>query len=290
MGSSTEFENVPNFRDVGKTINDFLGERRIREGVFYRSARPDDATFADRDQIKDGLGIKTIIDLRTKTEHINRAKKREQQANDPSFVKLNAALAESIYISGIDYHEIKITGRPLEWFWLSLLGWWDFMRFLFLFLSGYRMEAVRVIGTKVMLPRGLVGLGLDTIDNSPLEIRETLALYTNRAALPSVVHCTQGKDRTGLVCALVLMILSVPVPAIEHDYGLTDEALLAEREERIAETRQIGLTEEWVSTAKDMIVRIEQHLNDKYGGLDKYLDGVGFGAGDRAMVRETLLY
>ncbi|KAH7008034.1 protein-tyrosine phosphatase-like protein [Ilyonectria destructans] len=290
MGSSIDMENVPNFRDVGKTVNEFLGVRRVREGVFYRSARPDDATLADRDHIKDELRIKTVIDLRTKTEHINQAKKREEQANTPSLVKLNAALAEPVYIPGIDYQEIKITGRPLERFWLSQLGWWDFLRLLFLFLCGYRMEAVRIIGTKVMLPRGLVGLGRDTLDNSPLEIRETLSLYTNMAALPSVVHCTQGKDRTGLVCALVLMILGVPIPAIEYDYGLTDAALLEGRDERIAEVRQIGLTEEWVSTAPGMIVGIEQHLKTRYGGLDSYLDSIGFGAGDRAMVRETLLY
>lgn len=86
------------------------------------------------------------------------------------------------------------------------------------------------------------------------------------------------------------MILDVPVPAIEYDYGLTDAALLEGREERIAEVRQIGLTEEWVSTAPGMIVGIEQHLKTRYGGLDGYLDSIGFGAGDRAMVRETLLY
>lgn len=59
------------------------------------------------------------------------------------------------------------------------------------------MDAIKIMGTKVMLPRGLVGLGLDTMDKATVEIRETLALYADAAALPSVVHCTQGKDRTG---------------------------------------------------------------------------------------------
>ncbi|KPM41673.1 hypothetical protein AK830_g4903 [Neonectria ditissima] len=251
MASSIDFENVLNFRDVGKTVNEFLGVR---------------------------------------TEHINKAEKRETQAGIPALVKENAALVEPMYIPGLDYQEIKITGRPLEKFWLSQLGWWEFTRFLFLFLFGYRMQAIRIIGTQVMVPRGLVGLGLDTLDNSGVEIRETLSFYANKTALPSVVHCTQGKDRTGLVCALVLMILGVPVPAIEYDYGLTDAALIPEREQRLIETSQIGLTEEWVSTAKDMIVRIEQHLKDKYGGLDNYLDSIGFTASDRTLVREALLY
>lgn len=86
------------------------------------------------------------------------------------------------------------------------------------------------------------------------------------------------------------MILDVPVSAIEHDYALTDEALIPDREERLAEIRQIGLTDEWADTAKDMIVRVKQHLDENYGGLDVYLDGIGFGADDRARVRDALLY
>ncbi|KAM5377456.1 hypothetical protein ACJZ2D_004995 [Fusarium nematophilum] len=286
MSSSVGLENVLNFRDVGKTVNDFLGVRRVREGIFYRSARLDDATPLDRKLIRDGLGIKTVIDLRTKTEHLTQARKRQEQSHIPALVKSNAAWAEPLHIPGLDYREIRITGRPLELFLLSQLS----CRFLFLFLFGYRMEAISILGQQVMLPRGLVGLGLDTIDQSTKEIRETLALYTTPSSIPCVVHCTQGKDRTGLVCALVLMILDVPISAIEHDYGLSDDALIPEREERLVEIRQIGLTDDWADTAADMIVRIKQHLDDRYGGLDAYLDSIGFGAGDRARVREALLY
>ncbi|CAM1508490.1 Fc.00g053380.m01.CDS01 [Cosmosporella sp. VM-42] len=284
MSSSGSLENVLNFRDVGKTVNEFLGQRRVREGLLYRSARLDDATLDDRAFIKDDIGIKTVIDLRTKTEHLTQAKKRDAQSKIPALLKSNAALAEPLQIEGLDYHEIKITGRPFEMFMLGQLSWWNLLHFLFLFICGYRMQAISVIGREVMIPRGLVGLGLDTLDQSTVEIRETLSLYADAAALPSVVHCTQGKDRT------VLLILGVPIPAIEHDYSLTDEALIPEREERLVEIHEIGLTDEWADTAKDFVVRVEQHLNERYGGLDKYLDEIGFGGEARVKVRETLLY
>ena len=70
-------------------------------------------------------------------------------------------------------------------------------KFLILFTFGYRMQALGILGREVMLPRGLVGLGLATMDLSGAEIRETLLLYTSASPLPSVVHCTHGKDRTG---------------------------------------------------------------------------------------------
>ncbi|KAG6012954.1 hypothetical protein E4U54_007200 [Claviceps lovelessii] len=50
MNQVIDLQGVANFRDVGQTVNQFL----------------DDASPADKALIKDDLGIRTIIDLRTK--------------------------------------------------------------------------------------------------------------------------------------------------------------------------------------------------------------------------------
>ncbi|MET0887381.1 MAG: tyrosine-protein phosphatase [Mycetocola sp.] len=39
---------------------------------------------------------------------------------------------------------------------------------------------------------------------------------------PALVHCTEGKDRTGLLVALVLSLLGTPSRAIVEDYRLTE--------------------------------------------------------------------
>ena len=44
-------------------------------------------------------------------------------------------------------------------------------------------------------------------------------------ALPAVFHCAAGKDRTGVVAALVLGALGVPDHVIVADYALTGEAM-----------------------------------------------------------------
>ncbi|KAG8416083.1 hypothetical protein J3459_013784 [Metarhizium acridum] len=77
----------------------------------------------------------------------------------------------------------------------------ELFKVIFLFIFGYRIEAVRLIATEVMLQRGLLGLGIDTIDHSGSEIRQALELYTTSSTLPVLVHCTQGKDRTGAFTA-----------------------------------------------------------------------------------------
>jgi protein-tyrosine phosphatase len=66
--------------------------------------------------------------------------------------------------------------------------------------------------------------------NSLAERTETLAAViehlATRANLPAVFHCTAGKDRTGMVAALVLSLVGVPDDVIVHDYTLTDDRMV----------------------------------------------------------------
>ncbi|GAA3348033.1 hypothetical protein GCM10020358_64970 [Amorphoplanes nipponensis] len=55
------------------------------------------------------------------------------------------------------------------------------------------------------------------------------------ADAPVVFHCASGKDRTGLLAALVLALLDVPVETIAADFALTELATRALRERWLAE-------------------------------------------------------
>ncbi|KAI1377388.1 tyrosine/serine protein phosphatase [Hypoxylon crocopeplum] len=286
---SVAFDNILNFRDVGKTVNDYPGRKIVREGVLYRSARPDDASPADRKKLKDELGIRTVMDLRSKTEHVKQAQKRQADLSKvPIPLQSNAAVAEPVQIPGLQYREIKVTGPRFEQFLVSQLSWWSYFKLIAFFILGYRMLAVNLLSREVMLPRGLVGLGLITMDESGTEIAEALRTILDPASRPVLVHCTQGKDRTGLIVALALMALDVPAAAITHDYELSQAGLEAEKEARLAEIRELGLTPEWGDAAADFVARIEDHLRTGYGGIGGYLDSVGFGSSERERLVEVL--
>lgn len=159
------------------------------------------------------------------------------------------------------------------------------------------MPAISILGREVMSPRGLSGLATDTLDASGPDIATGLRTLLPPASsspsspepLPLLIHCTQGKDRTGLMVALLLLICSVPLEAVEYDYELTDEKLVEERGERLREIRDMGLSDEFGRTAKGFVTGVTGHLDAKYGGLDKYLDGIGIGAGERRALRERLM-
>ncbi|KAI0873629.1 protein-tyrosine phosphatase-like protein [Hypoxylon argillaceum] len=283
---SIEFENILNFRDAGKTVNDYLGQKIVREGVLYRSARPDEATLNDRRQLTEELGIRTVLDLRSKTEHAAQAEKRLADSKVPTLLQSNAALAEPVQIPGLVYHEVRVTGRRLEWALLRQLSWWSFIKLIILYILNFRVPAIRILGQEVMQPLGLTGLSLLTLSESGPELAQSLRALTSPH--PTLVHCTHGRDRTGLVVTLALLTLGVPVGAIAHDYLLSQAGLERERVERVAEMRSIGLTPAWGDCPPDLIARVCEHLDVRYGGVEPYLDSVGFGVEERARLIEVL--
>lgn len=56
-------------------------------------------------------------------------------------------------------------------------------------------------------------------------VATTFHLLATDGALPAVFHCTAGKDRTGIVAALILDLCGVPDEAIAADYGLSAPGL-----------------------------------------------------------------
>ncbi|CAD6441896.1 e404122d-0e0b-4db1-9a70-2c4508633024 [Sclerotinia trifoliorum] len=284
-----QFSNILNFRDVGKTINDFLGEKLIKEGRIYRSARLDDATISDRQRIKDHYGIKTILDLRTLTEHDKQAKKRAIDIRDPRLVNLNSALKEPMKIPGIEYMEINVNGKGFERSLVWQLSPYSLMKLIGLMGLGYRLEAIGILGRQVLQPRGLIGLSFDTIHHCGPELASVLRTYCSPSDYPILAHCTQGKDRTGLIIALVLFILEIPIEAISHDYLMSEEKLLPERESRLKEIHEIGLSDDFAGCPVDFVEKTYEYLINSYGTVENYLTTIGFTEDERtALVRELM--
>lgn len=166
---------------------------------------------------------------------------------------------------------------------------------ILLYTIGQRTAAISILGREVMSPRGLLGLASDTLDASGPEVCAALRALLTPPGPPLLVHCTQGKDRTGLVVALALLVCGAPVAAVEHDYELTDGELAAaaaaagEADDRLAEIREMGLSDEFARTADGFVAGVQGHLEAEYGGLDGYLDRNGFGEEERRALREMLL-
>lgn len=142
-----------------------------------------------------------------------------------------------------------------------------------------------------MQPRGLTGLAQDTLDSSPAEIRSVFELLATDDAYPLLVHCTQGKDRTGLVILLALLLAgeNVPTAAIVDDYVRSELELVPEFEERMREIRALGLGEDYTRCPPGFVDTTIQYLQDRYGGVRGYLTGIGIDAAMQEHIRQKLL-
>jgi protein-tyrosine phosphatase len=135
------------------------------------------------------------------------------------------------------------------------------------------------------------------VQDTPRFYREVLERWSDRfaAAVAAVarareggvlVHCEVGRDRTGLVCALLLSVVGVPSDVIAADYALSAERLAplyAEwlRAERDPQTRA-RLERENVSEAAAMA-----HVLDNVD-VDRYLLDAGATQRDLDAIRERL--
>ncbi len=106
-----------------------------------------------------------------------------------------------------------------------------------------------------------------------------------------VVHCAGGKDRTGLLSALLLHVAGVPHEEIGRDYALSGPNLAPVRRRQLAEITDDAVRkrlEKLFETPADAMVRVLSVLDERYGSVDDYLRAAGVTDEQLARVRERL--
>jgi protein-tyrosine phosphatase len=93
-------------------------------------------------------------------------------------------------------------------------------------LAAVHEIVVDYLGTLDDLPAGQMDLYLHLIDRCGAGIVTVLDLLAGPDATPALVHCTAGKDRTGLTIALLLELLGVPRAAIVADFAASNTGLI----------------------------------------------------------------
>lgn len=113
-------------------------------------------------------------------------------------------------------------------------------------------------------------------------------------ALPALVHCTAGKDRTGILVAVIQAWLGVPDGAIAEDYSRSAELLRVDSAEAIEKQRRalgvdVRKRPELLEARPEWIIEALESVRGGYETLDDYLLAHGARRPDLDRLRGALL-
>lgn len=116
------------------------------------------------------------------------------------------------------------------------------------------------------------------LDHAAAQIGRLLTGMADEGGLPAVFHCHAGKDRTGVVAAVLLDVLGVDRSDILEDYELTARYRLRSAQESTFERLiQSGLLPEAaagvLTTPRWAMEEALAHLDERYDGVEEYLTG-----------------
>ena len=138
------------------------------------------------------------------------------------------------------------------------------------------------------------------LDTRHRHIGETLSTLAAPGTLPALFHCQAGKDRAGIMAALLLGIAGVPKETIVEDYELSAyyrwRASLGER--GISEPYEGASPEAFDAdgyetfrqgSPAETMVSVLQYLEDRYGGIEGYIHVAGVTESEGAALRAAIL-
>lgn len=255
-GRSLGVDSAPNLRDVGgyKT-----GDGRVvRTGLLYRSSQLSRIPPGDRKAIA-ALGLKSTFDLRTAEE---RKALPDELPPGVNAVALDV-LADSDQSAPAQLR--KVLGDPKGGTVAAVDA---------LFAKAYR-EFVSLPGSRKAYGR----------------------LFTDLAregALPAVVHCTTGKDRTGWAVAALLALLGVPEDEVVADFLQSNEYVLPAYRKAIDGFAEAGgdpvVARAILGVRAGYLEAAFGEMKERYGTVERYFsEGLGVDAAGHKALRDRLL-
>jgi protein tyrosine/serine phosphatase len=162
--------------------------------------------------------------------------------------------------------------------------------------SGVRTHHVPLFDAAAIgrLPPELAAIYRYMIDDCGAPIAEAVGRLCASNALPGLIHCTAGKDRTGLVAAIVLAVIGVPDDIIAADYALSGSYLEPGAATAISQIRAVSGVGRWLDLGAlgaqpRVIHEALAHIRARAGTVPGYLLRNGLTRRDIETLRRALV-
>lgn len=255
-----KIKSIKNLRDLGGIPT--ADGRHIRHGLLFRSGHLANLAPEDAGRLREWLGVRRVIDLRSPSEMSERP---------------------DVRVSGIDY--LPLT--PLNDSQNPSIN------------RQNRLGELR----RLMAKRG--GTRQHLTDIYRLMITEDIPLDAFRRMIRLLLgspestlwHCTQGKDRTGVASATVLLALGVSREDIMKDYMATNRSSLIKNKLIYLGVTIAAFSLHTASSLNNLLISRREYLqavfdemDARFGGTAGFLhDGLGLSDGDISRLRAIYL-
>ena len=259
-GASLGIASVPNLRDVGGyTTQD---GSVVRRGVLYRSNQLNPIAPDDMKRLA-ALGLRNDFDLRTAEE---RDAKPDQLPAGVKDVWLNV-LADA---KGVNPAEVeKMMSDPK--------------------VANAALGNGKASAAFVQVYREFI-----TLPSANAAFRQLFIELADKNQLPSLYHCTTGKDRTGWASAGLLTLLGVPEDQVYADYLRSNDYILPAYKSQIDRFVAAGgdpaIPQALLGVKTEYLRASFDEVKTRYGSIEGYFEnGLGIDKAGQQRLRDRFL-
>ena len=132
------------------------------------------------------------------------------------------------------------------------------------------------------------------LDQCQARIGEILAVLAAEGSRLAAYHCAGGKDRTGIISALLLGLAGASPEVISADYALSARYLIEEHLSQQMPSDDAPEVSTWQDYQREYcppegMLKVLGYLDREYGGIEGYIRTVGLGDGEIRSLRAALV-
>ncbi|CEJ60769.1 hypothetical protein PMG11_09331 [Penicillium brasilianum] len=261
--SEANIEGALNFRSFGGYSSNVSQDAVTREGFIYRSGNLSSITNNGWEKIRE-LHISTIVNL-TDMDEANALYANDAQRSERT--------------KGFKLLHLPLNQKEFD------------KTSLFTKYCGYVSEGYDGIAQDYV---SLLREGPAVIRKILLQIRD----YPNEVF---IIHCSMGKDRTGVVLAVLLILAGVSKETVSEEYCLSGAALEPLLPKVFALAQQMApcgtsetdchrIAKEAIQTSKAVMLRTLELVEIEFGGVNRYAEEhCGLTSEDVELIRHNLV-
>ncbi|ELR20037.1 uncharacterized protein ACA1_113830 [Acanthamoeba castellanii str. Neff] len=276
-----------NFRDLSEATQSAKHGVKVASQRIFRSACLSRGDVDHVDVVKSLLYLKEFVQVKTMIDFRN----KDERMSDPLDPVVDAVYPRIKKGTFMDPYNIPLMNKSFKIMGLFLPSKWGTkMNMVKAVVYGSEKTPTEIFAEEAMNPMGLLGLNKLMLVYGKEEIAQVLRICANSSNYPIMYHCSSGKDRTGLITALILLCCGVDAQDIITNYHQSEIFLSPVMDRITAENQAKGLNAGFDGTPPEVMEQTIGYIFEKWGSITGYFSYIGFGSRDQMKLVQHLAH